>query len=96
MLRIQIFSGCNAVDMDEVLFPIDGIENAPVTDSILDESRQILVEGVMPQVGHIRGQPLGLIQKTLSHASLGSPEVVYDRRPIAHAIPRHSALPMKA
>lgn len=70
-IGVQFPPGRNAMDVDDMLLRVDGVENAPVSHGVLDEAGKILVQGFMSKVGDIRGQPLGLIQQALSHTLVG-------------------------
>jgi hypothetical protein len=37
-IGVQFSSGRNPMDMNDMLVPVDGVENAPVTDGVLDET----------------------------------------------------------
>jgi len=93
---VQFSSGRNSIDVDDMLVPVDGVENAPVTDSVLDQTGEVLVQGFMPKVGDIRGEPFGLIQETLSHVLVGCLKVVQDRGQIGDTIPGHVISPAEA
>lgn len=93
--RVQGPPGGNPMNMDHVLFPVNGIENAPFPDGVLNHIRQIRMERFMPKVGNIGGQPFGFIQETLGHALVSGLKIVKNRRHIGDTIPGHMLLPVK-
>ena len=80
----------------DMVFSINRIENAPVTNCVLDYTGQVGVQRIMPKVCHIGSQPFGFIQQSLGHGLSSSTEVVEHGRQVRHTIPGHGGLPAKA
>ena len=81
---------------EEVIIAIDRIEDAPIADRILGHTGQIRCNGIMTQIGDVRGQPLGFVEQSLSEVFLQWRQVRDDIRCEGEAIPRHGALPTQS
>lgn len=55
------------VNVHHLLRLIDGIEDPPFADRVLAQVGQIRADRLMPQIIDVGGDPLGLVEKTLSH-----------------------------
>jgi len=80
----------------DMLFLINGIQNTPVSDGILDQTWEVGVHGVVTKVRRIRREPFGLIQQPLGLRWFGSAQIIEDGRQIGDTIPGHEGLPAEA
>lgn len=77
------------MDVDELLCAVNRIENSPFPYGILAEPRKVVRNGFMAQVVDIGGQPLGLVEKPLSHRSVDGGEVLHRTGLKGETVPRH-------
>ena len=83
----------DAVNIDQVIFPVDGVENSPVLDRIFGKARQVRRDRFVAQVIDVGGDPFGLIQESLCHGWLKARKILEDDWAIGKTIPGHAVLP---
>ena len=54
-----------AVNIDQVVVPVNGVENSPVLDRIFGKARQVRCDRFVAQVINVGGDPFGLVQESL-------------------------------
>ena len=76
------------VDVDQPVAPVNGIENAPVSNRIFIQSRQI-VHCLVAKVFSVGSDPFRLIKEPLSHERTGGGKVLDDACLECQSIPGH-------
>lgn len=84
------------MDVDELFRAVDRVENPPFSYGILAESRKVVRNRFMAQVGDIGCQPLGLIEKPLGHGLINRGEILHGTELKGKVVPGHGVLPPKA
>ncbi len=82
-----------AVNVDQVIVSVNGVENSPVLDRIFGKARQVRCNRFVAQVIDIGGDPFGLVQESLCHRRLKARKILEDGWAIGKTIPGHVVLP---
>lgn len=57
----------DAVNIDQVIVSVNGVENSPVFDRIFGKAWQVRGDRFVAQVVDIGSDPFGLVQESLCH-----------------------------
>ena len=68
----------DAVNIDEVILPVDGVEDSPVFDRIFGKAWQVRRDRFVAQVIDVGGDPFGLVQESLCYGRLKAHKILED------------------
>ena len=82
----------DAMNIDQVLVPVNGVENSPALDRRFGKAWEVRRDGFVAQVIDVGGDPFGLVQESLCHGWLKARKVDENGWAIGKLIPGHVVL----
>jgi len=86
----------DAVDVEDVVRAVHRVEDAPLTHRVLGEAGQVGPNRLVPEIAHVGGEPLGLVEEALGQLLVERSQIGEDFRFTGEAVPGHGALPFEA
>lgn len=84
------------VDVDDLIGPIDGIEDAPVSYGIFAQLGKVRGSRLVAEIVDVRGDPFRLVEQPLGHRLTGLSKILHDRWAKGKPIPGHCSSPSKS